>query len=265
MALTDADRMVISERPPGSASGLSVLDAPDPLDFVDDPDGIVSRKGVVIRTDFSNDEKWSSFCEALLKSEREGMADIIASNAPSNPAADPSTAPGEGDEGDSDSSDGEDEQGADGDGDTAMAPGDGSDERSSALDNAAPGGSSSDAFIILDPSTGPSESTSPSASAPAPATSPSAILPAALCQNATNLTLLRLFNDIDIAPCLPVPQGRKRVKGSLGLSPSVRLVDSHGFHEVYSGRMIWVYDTKSNTDGCARLITQRPTYYGLST
>jgi hypothetical protein len=84
-------------------------------------------------------------------------------------------------------------------------------------------------------------------------------------QNATNLALLRLFNDLDIVPCLSVPEGKRRYKGSLGISPSARLVDWHGLQEVYSGRLIWVYDAKSNVDACARLITQRPTTYGLAT
>ena len=208
----------------------------DPFDFVDEPDSAVPLRGIIVRTDFDDDDKWAGFCATVLKSERDGVENLLSASAPPEPATGTSNDEGEGDES---SSEDDGEQHADGD--TAM-PGDTS-------DNSLSIGPESDAFIFVDPSKWRSASE----------THP------LLQHNASNITLLRLFNDIDIVPCLPKPQGTKRVKGSLGQSPSARLVDWHGFHEVYSGRMIWVYDSRSNTDGCVRLITQRPTKYGLAT
>lgn len=223
--------------PSTTRTELSVTDVADPFDFPDE-DGIISQRGFVVRTDFSDDQKWSSFCETILKSEREGMKDLLEANVEQG-----TSTTNNDDQGDS-SSDEEDEEDNDRDGDVPMT--DGVPETGSNEED--PG---SDAFIFLDASKALPRSTG-------------AIAPGDF-NNATNLALLRLLNDVDIVPCLALPSGKKRIKGSLGQSPSVRLVDSHGFHEVYTGRLIWVYDAKSNSDGCARLITQRPNYYGLAT
>jgi len=212
---------------------VSLIDVPDPFDFVDEPDSAVPLRGIIVRTDFIDDDKWAEFCETVLKSEQEGMADLLSSNMLPGSTID---APNDKGDEDESSSEDNDEQDAD-----AMA-GDTSGKT-------IPTGLESDTFIFVDSSKWPSSTEGP----PVP------------LRNASNIALLRLFNDIDIVPCLPLPQGGKRVKGSLGQSPSLRLVDWHGFHEVYSGRMIWVYDSRSNADGCVRLITQRPTKYGLAT
>jgi hypothetical protein len=210
---------------------FSSIDVPDPFDFVDEPDSVVPLRGIIVRTDFIDDDKWAGFCETVLKSEQEGMADLLSSNMPPGSTID---APNDKGDEDESSSEGDDEQDED-----AMTGDTGG--------KTIPIGLESDAFIFVDSSKWPSTTEGPP------------------LQNASNIALLRLFNDIDIVPCLPLPQGGKRVQGSLGQSPSFRLVDWHGFHEVYSGRMIWVYDSRSNADGCVRLITQRPTKYGLAT
>lgn len=214
---------------------VPLIAASDPFDFADEPDGVIPLRGIIVRTDFLDDDKWTAFCETVLKSEQAGMADLLDSSTAPESATD---APNYGAEEEESSS--EDGDGQDADRGTAVAGG--------AADKSVHASSDSDAFIFFDPS----KETSPPGGRP-------------LLQNASNITLLRLFNDIDIVTCLPIPQGGKRSKGSLSTSPSARLVDWHGFHEVYSGRMIWVYDPRSNADGCARLITQRPTKYGLPT
>jgi hypothetical protein len=216
---------------------VPLIATPDPFDFADEPDGVVPLRGIIVRTDFLDDDKWTAFCETVLKSEQAGMADLLNSSVLPESATDTPN-----DERKKDESSSEDDDEQDADGDTAMA--------GDAGDTSAHAGPGSDAFIFFDPS----KQTSASGGHPL------------LLQNASNITLLRLFNDIDIVPCLPIPKGgRKRAKGSFSKLPSARLVDWHRFHEVYSGRMIWVYDPRSNTDGCARLITQRPTKYGLAT
>ncbi|KIK68887.1 hypothetical protein GYMLUDRAFT_34881 [Collybiopsis luxurians FD-317 M1] len=71
----------------------------------------------------------------------------------------------------------------------------------------------------------------------------------AILKNISNLRALRLFNDVDIQPAPPVPAGTKRV------SPPNRLVDAFGWQEVYTGVTLWIYDTQSNSDHSARLVS----------
>lgn len=76
----------------------------------------------------------------------------------------------------------------------------------------------------------------------------------------SNLTALRLLNDVDIRRIPEPPAGTKRIK------PPNRLVDYHGWQEVYSGKMVWVYDEQSNLDQCVRLVGQESaTMYGTAT
>ncbi|KIY65837.1 hypothetical protein CYLTODRAFT_423977 [Cylindrobasidium torrendii FP15055 ss-10] len=75
----------------------------------------------------------------------------------------------------------------------------------------------------------------------------------------SNLRALRLFNDVDIRPTQPVPEGQKRV------STPHRLVDRGGWQEVYSGITLWIYDERSNTDQCLRLVSGEGDTYGTAT
>lgn len=81
----------------------------------------------------------------------------------------------------------------------------------------------------------------------------------AVLANASNLTVLRLFNDVDIRPSPTLPHGTKRI------NPPNRLVDSHGWQEFYRGNNVWIYDTKSNTDQCVRVVSQSVDMYGTAT
>ena len=78
-------------------------------------------------------------------------------------------------------------------------------------------------------------------------------------ENISNLTALRLFNDVDIRLAPVPPTGTKRIK------PPNRLVDFHGWQEIYTGKMVWVYDSKSNADQCVRLVSQQGAMYGTAT
>ncbi|KAF9445907.1 hypothetical protein P691DRAFT_805016, partial [Macrolepiota fuliginosa MF-IS2] len=80
-----------------------------------------------------------------------------------------------------------------------------------------------------------------------------------LFDNISNLTALRLFNDVDIrlAPS-PLP-GTNRVK------PSNRLIDYGGLQEIYSGKTIWIYDGQSILDESVRLVSQQGDVYGTAT
>ena len=76
----------------------------------------------------------------------------------------------------------------------------------------------------------------------------------------SNLSALRLLNDVDIRRAPKPPQGTKRIR------PPNRLVDHDGWQEVYSGKTVWIYDTQSNQDQCVRLVSQKgAAMYGTAT
>ncbi|KAI0683228.1 hypothetical protein BC835DRAFT_1296561, partial [Cytidiella melzeri] len=75
--------------------------------------------------------------------------------------------------------------------------------------------------------------------------------PASSLTNISNLSALRLLNDVDIRPIpTPPPPGTKRLR------PANRLVDIDGWQEVYRGKMLWIYDARSNMDQCVRVVSQ---------
>lgn len=76
----------------------------------------------------------------------------------------------------------------------------------------------------------------------------------------SNLTALRLLNGVSIRSAPSVPVGTKRIK------PGSRLVDLDGLQEIYTGKMLWIYDTRSNEDQCVRLVSQQGSdLYGTAT
>lgn len=80
-----------------------------------------------------------------------------------------------------------------------------------------------------------------------------------LFQDISNLTALRLLNDVDLRPAPSPPIGTNRIK------PGNRLIDRNGLQEIYTGKTIWIYDGQSNTDGSARLVSQQGDIYGTAT
>lgn len=76
--------------------------------------------------------------------------------------------------------------------------------------------------------------------------------------NISNLTALRIFTDVSVRPAPSPLQGLKRI------SPGHRLVDLERMQEVYSGKTLWIYDAKSNTDQCARLVSGQGDMYGTA-
>ncbi|KAG2043555.1 hypothetical protein BDR03DRAFT_1005585 [Suillus americanus] len=82
----------------------------------------------------------------------------------------------------------------------------------------------------------------------------------ALLTNISNLAALRLFNDVDVRQAPIPPPDTKRIR------PPNRLVDSGGWQEVYVGKNLWIYDTKSNSDQCVRVVSQTSSdMYGTAT
>lgn len=69
--------------------------------------------------------------------------------------------------------------------------------------------------------------------------------------NISNLTALRLLNDADVRL---LPKHDNRSKPAIPRNP---LVDFDGWQEVYTGKLLWIYDAKSNEDKCVRLVSQQ--------
>ncbi|KAG2150446.1 hypothetical protein DEU56DRAFT_869275 [Suillus clintonianus] len=82
----------------------------------------------------------------------------------------------------------------------------------------------------------------------------------ALLTNISNLAALRFFNDVDVRQAPTPPPDTKRIR------PPNRLVDSGGWQEVYAGKNLWIYDAKSNSDQCVRVVSQTSSdMYGTAT
>ncbi|KAG6844414.1 hypothetical protein H0H87_007069 [Tephrocybe sp. NHM501043] len=172
----------------------------DPLDHLLDG----RELGILLRTDYSNEDAWQAFCTKLQTAEQE-LVDGLKKPETSNDtdAAPPATAQPEDSDSDTESSEG--------------VP--------------------SPIIKIVNPS--PPE------------------IP--LFQDISNLTALRLLNDVDIRPAPTPPAGESRIK------PQNRLIDQGTWQEIYSGMNIWIYDTLSNTDQCLRLVSQEGDIYGTAT
>ncbi|GJE92156.1 hypothetical protein PsYK624_083090 [Phanerochaete sordida] len=167
--------------------------------------------GIVLRTDFSNEDAWQAFHEKLQAAEAE------FSSAPDEPMEAESSNTGES------SKDKEQEMDQD---DTEP------DDAEADEDDNAP------IFSVINPDA-PEDR--------------------ARLQGISNLTALRLLNDVDIRPAPAPAAGEKRIK------PPNRLVDYHGWQEIYSGKTLWVYDARSNADQCVRLVSQQGAMYGTAT
>jgi hypothetical protein len=163
------------------------------------------ESGLLLRTDFSNEDAWQAFCSNLQDSERE-LAEALQSD---NTEA--------------------------GDQDVKMETAEDSDFDDDASDVE---GISTPLVKVVNP------------------VSPEHRL---IFNNMSNMTALRLLNNVDIRLCPSPPPGTTRIN-----SPN-RLIDQGGWQEIYSGPNIWIYDTLSNTDQCVRLVSQQGSMYGTAT
>lgn len=77
----------------------------------------------------------------------------------------------------------------------------------------------------------------------------------------SNLTALRLVNDADAVRGPVPPTGTQRSRSDAGH----RLSDLHGFVEAYRGPLVWIYDTRSNSDRAARVVSQCAEGFGAAT
>jgi len=211
---------VEEKRGPGSSSAIqpstSTSAATEAFEEDDDEYDTGGGIGIVVRTDYANEEAWQAFCSTLRESEKDFEA-----------------------EGETETAEGEEVE------DAAMDQ----DEQSATQGGAEPADEQSDddedmeedgtftIFAIIDPPSDKRHTLS----------------------NISNLAALRLFNDIDIVDAPKPPEGTKRIK------PPNRLIDQDGFQEVYTGKLLWIYDAQSNTDQSVRLVNQKSDTYGTAT
>jgi len=166
--------------------------------------------GILVRTDFSDDEAWGTFLAKLKEGEDE-FASSPASREEDTGIV-PDELPASGSTPDVKVDDGKD--GADGSSNRDPDP----------------------IIFILDPS---------------PEVRP-------YFSDISNLTALRLLNDVDIRK-LTIPPSTKR------FNPPNPIVDYDGWQEIYHGKTLWIYDATSNRDQCARLVSKRSDFYGTAT
>ncbi|KAI0743468.1 hypothetical protein C8Q80DRAFT_1220462 [Daedaleopsis nitida] len=225
----------------------------DPFDDIsDDAPGI----GIVVRTDYSNEDAWQAFVAKLQDAEAEFAAESTAD----------------------DDNDDDDAEMADADADPNEAPSTSTSAFPSAAQGAAPSSSSTDAAGDSAMCTADSEALDDdnddddSAAGPEPEPEPESsrvfsVVNAppgdprrATLAGISNLAALRLLNDVDVRRAPAPPQGTKR------LCPPNRLVDHDGWQEAYRGKTLWVYDRRSNEDQCVRLVSQQgAAMYGTAT
>ncbi|KJA27670.1 hypothetical protein HYPSUDRAFT_178731 [Hypholoma sublateritium FD-334 SS-4] len=178
--------------------------------------------GILVRTDFSDEPAWEAFAQKV----RDAQADLVAELASGGGDADADVPM---DDAQPSAPVGEPSTSA------ASAPAaDSDDDADSDTDST----TTPDIISILDPSD-PAERSR--------------------FNGISNLTALRLFNDVDIRPAPAPPAGIKRV------SPPSPLVDQGGWQEIYTGKTLWIYDARSNVDECARLVSQEGDFYGTAT
>jgi len=172
------------------------------------------ERGLIIRTDFTDDEAWNTFSQKVQVAQKELLFELTDNG--SDPSVDdPSTS--------------EDLTMKDEAGPSENVYVD-EEESDSSLETP-------DVIKILDPSNETDR-----------------------CKltNISNVTALRLFNDVDIRPA-PVPPA-----GTKGIYPPTPLIDLDGWQEIYTGKNLWIYDARSNVDECVRVVSQAGYFYGTA-
>lgn len=87
----------------------------------------------------------------------------------------------------------------------------------------------------------------------------------------SNLTSLRLLTDSSVRPSPSPPPPNtddfiapKSKSKSRPEQETNRLVDQDGLQEFYTGKTLWIYDSKSNTDGSVRLVSGQGDMYSTA-
>ncbi|EMD37870.1 hypothetical protein CERSUDRAFT_136778 [Gelatoporia subvermispora B] len=205
----------------------------DPLDRPE-PEGEPVGFGILIRTDFSNEEAWQAFYAKIQEGEAEIAVPLSASqDEDEQMGEDSSNAVPEGPSNDLEN------VSLRRDAQVPPVPADQMDEDDSADEDDEESEPPHRMIFCLNPTTPEGRQRFTSMS---------------------NIRALRLFGDVDIRAAPSRPPDVKRV------SPPNRLIDQGGWQEIYFSRTVWVYDAQSNIDQCARLVSsQGPDLYGTAT
>jgi hypothetical protein len=172
----------------------------------DEPTLNIPEIGILVRTDYTNEDAWQAFYARLKEAERElASSDLEADNMASD---EPQIQPSQGEAMQEDGESSSDDEG--------LGP----------------------IFKIINPQS--SEGRAQFASL-------------------SNLSVLRLLNDMDIRLAPTPPASVKRIK------PPNQLVDFDGWQEVYNGKTLWIYDATSNVDQCVRMVGQSGNMYATAT
>lgn len=172
--------------------------------------------GILIRTDFSNDDAWNIFCQKVLEAQKDLLSDLSKADAQDAPES---------------SATGQDVQMGDHDSSSAT------DNTTAEPDSDSSSEADADLIKIVNPSD-PADRQR--------------------LMNISNLTALRMFNDVDVREA-PMPLAdMKRI------SPQNPLIDQGGWQEVYRGKNIWIYDNKSVTDESVRVVSGQGDFYGTA-
>jgi hypothetical protein len=172
----------------------------DPWDEITDGPEL----GILLRTDYADEQAWQAFFSCLQESEKEFVQDRDNIQEDSN------------------------------------------DGTSSAQDDAEMDGDSED-----------DEEERP---AVLKVVNPASIVERELFSGISNLTALRLFNEVDVKRIIPPGPGNH-------ISPQNRLIDYAGWKEIYEGKPVWIYDSRSNSDQSVRVVNQgsHSDLYGTAT
>ncbi|KAK7687191.1 hypothetical protein QCA50_009695 [Cerrena zonata] len=200
----------------------------DPLDVIagENAPGL----GIVVRADYSDENAWNNFLEKLKDAENEFVSELGAKPE---------------DDGDvnmdEDVPEGQASSNSNSGANAVNGVDDDSEDEDEDEDNA--GSQPMPIFAIFNPS---------------PESGLRSLL--ASTRSPSNLTILRLFTDVNVRRAPIPPQDVKRIK------PLNRLVDSHQWQEVYKGKGIWVYDARSNQDQTVRVVSlEGSSSYGTAT
>lgn len=158
----------------------------DPYDLV-----VGEHGGILLRTDFSDDQAWKTFLSMFGRAEQEFVS----------------------------------AQASDGEG-------------SNASDSSSSSGEEASLINVVNPTTLDDQ---------------------IVLRDISNLTALRLVNDVGIRATPSPSMGTKRI------STPNPLIDCFGWQEIYSGPTVWVYDIQSNIDQSVRLISGEGDVYGTAT
>jgi len=185
-----------------------------------------SEPGVLVRTDFTNEDAWTSFVDRLQQAEAELESEaqmVVEGGDDASGAAE--AAP----EGADDAMDEDDDE--------SSSESEAGTQNEAGASNAGASADVAPLIYVLNPDSPETRNA---------------------LSNLSNLGALRLLTDVIARPAPTRPVDAKAL-------PPHRLRSRDGWQETYVGKTLWIYDARSNTDGCARLVSGKADLWGTAT